>query len=317
MTFYINGNPLTKTFTLTLGVIVFILSSSFNYDEMLPIENSSEQIMSSCISEFKQENSIYPENREGLFIPLNFEESGTTIHLQNTNLSQSNKTSYVSNALNSAYPYFPLVYSGYGVDHMNINLVNLALTGLTVGDEIGVFDGNYCVGSAVIEEKNMIENSLSIPASANENIDTKPNGYTDGNPITLKAYRSGIIYLLYFQTVNNSIDTFERGNSMFALIDFSRSEQLTTPENSEEIKIYPNPFNTNLRIEISLSQGQQLNCEIFDVTGKLIKTLYKGLSEGQQLLVWDGKNNLKRQVTPGLYFCRVNQTITKIIYLKH
>jgi len=316
MTFYINRKPLTKIFTLILGCIVFILSSSLTFNETLPLENKSEQIKSSSISESVQELSFNPENRDRLFIPLIFEESSSITYLQNKNSNLSIKTTYVSNVFNSAYPYFPLVYTGFGVDHMNINLVNLASTGMIVGDEIGVFDGIYCVGSAVIEEKNLLENSLSIPASANESTDTKPNGYIDGHKITLKTYRAGIIYLLYFQTVNNSTDTFEKGSSMFALIDFARSEQQTTPEGSESIKIYPNPFVTNLRIEVSLSQGQQLNCEIFDITGKLIKTLYEGRSEGQQLLIWDGKDNRNHEVPPGVYFCRLNQSTTKIIYCK-
>lgn len=58
--------------------------------------------------------------------------------------------------------YFPLAYTGKGVDHMNINLVNLKLTGLKVGDEVGVFDGIYCIGAALIEEKHMQDNSISI-----------------------------------------------------------------------------------------------------------------------------------------------------------
>jgi hypothetical protein len=316
MTFYIDRNTLTDIFTLTFGCIVFILSSSLTYDKSFLVESSSEQIKSSDISEFAQEHSFNPETQDRMFRPINFNESGSVIYFLNTISCQLNDETHISAVFNIAYPYFPLIYNGYGVDHMNINLVNLALTGLNVGDEIGVFDGNYCVGSTVIEQKNIIENSLSIPASANESIDTKPNGYIEGHKIMLKTYRAGIVYLLYFQTVNNSTDIFEKGSSMFALIDFSRSEPQTTPEGTEEIKIYPNPFDTNLRIEISISQGQQLNCEIFDITGKLIRTLYKGISEGQQLLIWDGKDDRNHDVSPGVYFCRLNQSTTKIVYCK-
>ncbi|MDO9613336.1 MAG: hypothetical protein Q7J86_02290, partial [Bacteroidota bacterium] len=44
--------------------------------------------------------------------------------------------------------YFQLAYVGNGVDHMNINLVNIVSGGLQAGDEIGIFDGKLCVGSA-------------------------------------------------------------------------------------------------------------------------------------------------------------------------
>lgn len=214
------------------------------------------------------------------------------------------------------YPYFPLIYTGYGVDHMNINLVNLTLTGLTIGDEIGVFDDLFCVGSAIINEKNILDNSLSIAASANENLDTNPNGYIEGHKITLKTYRSGKVYIVYYETVNNSTDIFERGSSMFALVDFSRSTEESTQENSGEAKIYPNPFSANLRIEINLPKEKLLTCEIFDINGKQVKSLHKGITEGLQLLIWNGKDSRDEPVSSGVYFCRVNHSTTKIIYKK-
>jgi len=84
-------------------------------------------------------------------------------------------------------PYFPKIYSGFGIEHMNINLVNLKLTGLETGDEIGVFDGKYCVGSRVITEDHMLENSINIPTSANDSLITSPNGFIEGHKITLKV----------------------------------------------------------------------------------------------------------------------------------
>jgi len=317
MKLYKNRRSLTKIFTLTSGFLIFILSSSLTYNESFSQESSSAQITSSGTSEFIQEHSFYQESRDELLIPWNLNESGSSMYFQNTISYQSNKENYIPTAFKPAYPYFPLIYTGYGVDHMNINLVNLAKTGLSVGDEVGVFDGMYCVGSAVIEEKNIISNSLSIPASANENIETKPNGYIEGHQITIKTYRAGIVYLLYFETVNNSTDIFEKGSSLFALVDFSRSEKQTTPEGSvETYKIYPNPFDTNIRIEVNLPKAQQLNCEIFDITGKLITTLYAGLAEGQQLLIWDGKDSNRHQVSTGVYICRLNKSTIKIIYGK-
>ena len=295
MALYINIRRLKFFTILTSNLIVFIVGSSFVESE-----------------------TFLPANEKNSSMQWNLTESDLVTNSQNMLAPQLNKSNYTSANLSFAYPYFPLIYSGVGVDHMNINIVNLSLTGLIVGDEIGVFDGSYCVGSAIIEEKDLIGNGLSIPASANENTETKPNGYIEGHKITLKAYRSGTIYILYFQTVNNSGDIFEKGESMFAFVDLSQSEEQSPLEDSSENpKIYPNPFGTSIRIEVNLSKVQQLTCEIFDITGKLIKTLFKGVAEGQQLLIWDGKDNRMHLVSPGLYFCRLNQSTTKIIYLKH
>lgn len=211
-------------------------------------------------------------------------------------------------------PFFPKIYSGSEIDYMNINLVNLSTTGLNVGDEIGVFDGEYCVGGRIIEEKHMADNSISIPASANNSQTSMPNGYIQGHKITLKIYRIGKVYLLYFQTVNNTVDIFEKGGSMFALVDFSKSTGQTLIHDSEQLKIYPNPFTDNLKIEINLQARKNLSVTIFDNSGKLIRILFDEITEGPMQINWDGKDYSQHQVPSGVYFCRVNQATYKIIH---
>jgi len=211
--------------------------------------------------------------------------------------------------------YFPKVYSGAGIEKMNINLVNLTLTGLEIGGEIGVFDGKYCVGAMVVTENHMLENSINIPSSANDSLITSPNGFIEGHKITLKVYRTGKVYLLYFQTVNNSQDIFENQGSMFALVDFSRSTGQFIIEGLEKKNIYPNPFNSVLHIEINIPNKRNLAIVIIDLNGKFIRTLHKGIVEGKILAGWDGKDINQRQVPPGIYFCRINQSNYRIIYL--
>jgi hypothetical protein len=211
-------------------------------------------------------------------------------------------------------PYFPKIYSGVGIEHMNINLVNLKLTGLQTGDEIGVFDGKYCVGAMVITENNMLENSMNIPSSANDSLISSPNGFIEGHKISLKVYRIGKVYQLYFQTVNNSHDIFESRGSMFAMVDFSRSTGQFIAENLKKITIYPNPFFSYLNIEINLSQKGNLKIDIIDMNGRLIRTLHEGITVGKLNAVWDGKDINQHQVPPGVYFCMINQSNYRIIY---
>jgi hypothetical protein len=211
--------------------------------------------------------------------------------------------------------FFQLAYVGNGIDHMNINLVNIVSGGLLIGDEIGIFDGEICAGAAVILEKHIQDNSIGIPASANDGSENAPNGYISGHKITLKLYRNNTVYNLFFQTVNNSKDVFERMESMFASIDFSRSTTGQSQlENQTEIKLYPNPFEDSIRIEINLPQKQPLTVEIFGMSGQLIRTLFKGDGERQTTLIWDGKDNGGNKVISGIYLCRSNQTIAKINY---
>lgn len=300
--------------TLGSGFLIFILSSSFtgqntgkspihseqkkNFDLFL-IEPNTQSIVDNWSNTF-QKSGNNEISADGYFLDILPDK---------INSSTEFSTFYIQTST-----YFHKIYYGNGVDHMNINLVNISLTGLMVGDELGVFDGIYCVGSSIIEEQNMQDNNLSIPASANDTIESNPNGFIEGHKITLKMYRSGVVYLLSFQTVNESQDIFEKRASMFALIDLSQSTGIQNPENPVEFRIFPNPFDQVIQIEVYLLQAQQLRCEILDVNGNLVKTLFDGETEGVVNLIWDGKDNNIKLVPSGVYFCRLNQAITQIIY---
>src|SRR5690606_35282326 len=81
--------------------------------------------------------------------------------------------------------YFSVNYDGNGVDHMNINIVELAASGLKAGDEIAVFDNDVCVGAIRLTDQDFALDAVSIPASASE--EGLNNGYLEGNSINLKA----------------------------------------------------------------------------------------------------------------------------------
>lgn len=213
-----------------------------------------------------------------------------------------------------AYPYFTPVFRGNGIDHMNINLVNLSQTGLLNGDEIGVFDGVYCVGAAVISKDNITENFVSIAASANDTVESQPNGFIEGHPISLKLYRDGTVYLLYFNTVNNTANIFVRNGSMFALVDFSQSVGQPDQGKEQSVRLYPNPFDNHLLIQITLPKLTFMSVKIFDQKGILIRTLCETEKLGQLTLNWDGRDNRGNLVPAGTYFCKINGNTTKIIY---
>jgi flagellar hook assembly protein FlgD len=79
------------------------------------------------------------------------------------------------------------------------------------------------------------------------------------------------------------------------------------------VKCYPNPFNEQITIEIQFAESQKLDVKIYDVTGKLVRNLYKGESEERKVLVWDGKNEQGTKVVPGSYLLKANEVIEKIV----
>ena len=209
--------------------------------------------------------------------------------------------------------YFNPIYAGNGVNHMNINLVNLGNSSLKAGDEIGVFDGIYCVGATVILDSDLKTGLLSIAASANDTLESKPNGYITGHKIKLKLYRNNSVYELYFDLVDNSKDIFTLGGTMFAFVDFSRSTGNTFLVRPYRFNIYPDPVKDNLEIELNFFSGVRVNCKIFDSLGKLIKLFPGEVSEDNKAIVWDCTDDYGQKVNPGFYYIRMHNVLKKVV----
>jgi ligand-binding sensor domain-containing protein len=69
---------------------------------------------------------------------------------------------------------------------------------------------------------------------------------------------------------------------------------------------FPNPFNPETRIEYHLAEKGSVFLEIYDVTGRRVRSLVRGeLDTGVHEQVWDGTDDAGRPVTSGVYLCRL------------
>ena len=75
---------------------------------------------------------------------------------------------------------------------MNVNITTAVLNemDLGAGDEIGVFDGDICVGVGVLDDILSNSNILAINTSAQDNSSAGTNGFVGGNTISYKFYDS-------------------------------------------------------------------------------------------------------------------------------
>jgi len=84
---------------------------------------------------------------------------------------------------------------------------------------------------------------------------------------------------------------------------------------------YPNPFNPMTRIEFVLDEGARVYLRIYDVSGKVVKTLLQeAMPAGRHNAVWNGEDESGRTVVSGVYVCRLEasgkMTDRKIVLLK-
>ncbi len=99
----------------------------------------------------------------------------------------------------------------------------------------------------------------------------------------------------------------------------SNDNQVNSPQ-SYLLQNYPNPFNPETTISFALKEAcKDLELNIYNVKGQLVKTLLKGNVEaGSHSLVWNGTNSSEQAVASGVYYYKLetgNQTLTKKMIL--
>ena len=91
-------------------------------------------------------------------------------------------------------------------------------------------------------------------------------------------------------------------------LQVKESEPGTIPSHFELSQNYPNPFNPTTRIQFrvgSLEFGDPLNTtlKIYNILGQLVRTLVDvGKTPGKYEVIWDGKDDLGKEVASGIYF---------------
>ena len=77
------------------------------------------------------------------------------------------------------------------------------------------------------------------------------------------------------------------------------------PNTTELSNIYPNPFNPSTTIEYALNISSDVSLHIYDMQGRMVKTLVSNNQEaGDYDIIWNGINENGVQVSSGMYLVR-------------
>ena len=188
---------------------------------------------------------------------------------------------------------------------MNIYVSSLQLGGIALQpeDEMAVFDGEICVGTAQIEDGEMI----SIIASTDDPYTEDTSGFTNSNEFTFKFWDSSedVEYTDFIVSVVYGDETFASlGTSKLEI------ELLPTGSGNDLLPVvtkinqnYPNPFNPETNIAFSMRETGQVTIEIFNLKGQKVTTLTNREYEaGYHNLTWKSHNEKGAQVSSGVYF---------------
>jgi len=93
------------------------------------------------------------------------------------------------------------------------------------------------------------------------------------------------------------------------------------PAGSSMGRNYPNPFSSVTSIPLNLPEGGNVQLEIFDISGKKVRTLVSQMAEpGFRSVQWDGTGSDGNELPGGIYLCRLvtpNNVETMRIALIH
>jgi uncharacterized protein (TIGR02145 family) len=202
---------------------------------------------------------------------------------------------------------FTPAWEGFGFDHHNIYIASATLNGenLPAGTQIGVFDGDLCVGILIVDKGTM---PLRLVATQNDPLTTSIDGFTTGNPMKFMLWdnRNGTFaselevkahegYTTLFQASGTSVVDLKATSAITDVITISDGSYLGT--------IFPNPLHDRTSISFYLSKEEDINISIYNLLGQKVSVLVEGkLSEGLHQIEWNPK---KYNVPQGIYVVRM------------
>ncbi|MGB3923246.1 MAG: PKD domain-containing protein [Bacteroidales bacterium] len=198
--------------------------------------------------------------------------------------------------------HFVPSHTGNGLDHMNLYISSEAAGNLRLkeGDEIGVFDGETCVGVGIAGGHD--QEFISIPVSLDDPVTVERDGYIEGNRVSLKVWRAESNAELFLESV--------KGHDGTPIIFVKNGTAVINsfPSLTEAFlgDAYPNPSTDMTTFPIELAGDNHIRLELFNSSGVLVRTIHNGLlSAGRHIIEWDNRDASGQRAKAGLYFYRL------------
>jgi len=184
-----------------------------------------------------------------------------------------------------------------GNPYMPMHIILHADESIQAGDEIGIFDGDVCVGASVFD--GVYENPMVITTSMDDVSTEKIDGFVNGNSIHIKSidHQNGTISETPVIAIQGS-DTFEALGTFVGEIQSFSTGINNSPTVTERLELAPNPFTDKTFLSVSLSQNSYVAFQVLENCGTLVNE-FSGqfLSKGTHTIEIDLSN--KKQ---GIYF---------------
>ena len=191
---------------------------------------------------------------------------------------------------------------------------------MNAGDELAVFDGTVCVGAVTVLPGDIESGVLSVAVSAADNYGMP--GFIEGDSYEFRFWqsKSQIEQVLHPVVLRGPSLFVKNESAVLSLKNFSDIEQELIKNNG--VKCYPNPFNKELIVEVSLTEAAELDVRIINQLGQKVKHLVnkQHVNAGLHQWSWNGDNGSGQKVDPGIYYIRFSTNdktvVNKVVLTK-
>jgi len=184
---------------------------------------------------------------------------------------------------------------------------------LISGDEIGLFDGNTCVGTTVYQGSEQL-----IITAWEEDAALELPGFAPGKQMQVRVYRESLAKTVKYKLVNRTGErpVFGEGNYANVVLEIG-----PISEAPFKFEVLPNPFKDQTEITLKLQNEDVVKVNVFDNSGRLVKSLTnQAYSANQHQISWAGTDLNGKKLDPGIYFVIAETTegvyTEKVIILK-
>ena len=168
--------------------------------------------------------------------------------------------------------------------YMPMNVILLPDENMMAGDEVGIFDGDVCVGATVF---NGIANQpVFITVSADDPYTDWLDGYITGNCITAKSWtpQTNQISNIEIELIEG-ISTFEPLETCVGSIAHLLTDLIEFPNGMFDVKVQPNPFKNTTNIVLLLHTNANVKISIKNLSGVTVKQIHEQIiDKGQKVI---------------------------------
>jgi hypothetical protein len=91
-----------------------------------------------------------------------------------------------------------------------------------------------------------------------------------------------------------------------APVEWEEEDHAQLPKEFDLRQNYPNPFNPTTVIKYALPKACEVKIQIYNILGQKVRSLVDERQDpGHKMIHWDGKDDNGKEVSSGIYFCRI------------